>query len=50
MLEDKNEKQVRTSTGGPLKNTEMPRDEHGKWVRTYADIVSTGKFSNEREK
>ena len=50
MLEDKNGKQVCTSTGGPLKNKDMPRDEDEKMVHTYADVVSVGKLSNEREK
>ena len=34
MLEDENEKQVRTSTGGILENNKMPKDKRGKWVRT----------------
>ena len=50
MLEDKNDKQVRMSTGGALKKKEMPRDEKGEYVCTYSDVVSTRKLSNEREK
>ena len=50
MLEDENDKQVRMSTGDPLKKNEMFRDEKGKWVRTYADVASTGKLSNDRER
>ena len=50
MLEDENDKQVRTSTVGPLKKKELPRYEKEKLVPTYADIVSTGKLINEREK
>ena len=34
MLEDKNNKQVRKITGGPLKKKEMLRDENNKQVRT----------------
>ena len=44
MPEDKNDKQVRTSTGGPLKKRDIPRHKKGKWVSTYSDLVSTGKF------
>ena len=47
---DGNDKQVRMSTGEPLKNEEMFRYEKGKQVRTYADVVSTGELSNERER
>ena len=50
MFEDENEKQVRTSTGWLLKNKEMPKDENVKRVRNYANVVSTKKLSNEREK
>ena len=50
MLEDENDKQVRTRTGGPLKKKYMPRDNKGKRVHTYADVISTGKFSNNRDK
>ena len=46
----KYDKQVRTSTGGLLKKKEIPRDKKGKQVRSYADVVSTGKLSKEREK
>ena len=49
MLRDKNDKQVCTSTGEPLKKKEIFRDENLKQVRTYADVVSIGKISNERE-
>ena len=50
MLEDENDKHVRTITGGTLKDKEMPREENRKRVCTYADVVSTGKISDEREK
>ena len=46
ILEDENEKQVRTIIGGPLKNKEMPKDEGEKWVRTYIDVVYIWKLSN----
>ena len=36
-------------TGGTLEKNDIPRDEKVKRVRTYPDIVSTGKLSNERE-
>ena len=50
MFEDENDKQVRTITGGTLKNKEMPKDKKGKQVRTYADVVSTRKLNNGIEK
>ena len=50
MIEDENEKQVHMSTEGLLKKKEIPRYKEGKQVHTYADVVSTGKLSNEREK
>ena len=50
MIDEKNDKQVRKSTGEQLKNKNMSKDEKGKWVRTYADVVSTSNISNEREK
>ena len=50
MLEDKNDKQVPTNTGGPFKQKEMTRVKNGKFVRTYDDILSTGRLSNKREK
>ena len=34
IIEDENDKQVLTSTGGTLKNTEMLRDENDKHIRT----------------
>ena len=49
MLEEKNEKQVRTSIGEPLKKKEMPKDKKGKQVRTYDGVISTRKLSNEME-
>ena len=49
MLENENYKQVCTITEGPLKKKEIPRDEKEKCERTYADTISTGKLSNERE-
>ena len=49
MLEDKNGKQVRKSIGGPLKK-DMLRDKKENQVGTYADVLSTGKLSNDREK
>ena len=48
MLEDENNKQARTITGGPLKKNEIDRGNKGKWVRTYCVVVSTGKLTNER--
>ena len=48
MLEDENDRKVHTSTGEPLKNKEMIRDEKGKQLRTYTDILSTGELSNKR--
>ena len=50
MLRYENYKQVRKITGEPLKKKQIFRDEKGKWVRTYSDVVSIGKLSNEREK
>ena len=50
MLEKENEKQVRTSTGEPLKMKDMPRDKRVKYVCTYADIVYTRNLSNKIEK
>ena len=50
MLREENDKQVRTSTGEPLKKKEMFREGKRKQVRTYADAVSRGKLSNERER
>ena len=50
LLEEKNDKQLHTRTGGPLKKKEMPRDEEGRRVHTYAEVLSTRKLSNEREK
>ena len=50
MTEDENDKHVYMSTGGPLKKKEMPKDERGKRVRTYADVISTWKLSNDRYK
>ena len=50
MLEDKNQKQVRRSTEGKLKNKYIPRYERGKHELTYDYVVSTWKLSNEREK
>ena len=41
MLEDKNEKQVRTSIGEPLKNKEIPKEKRGKQVCTSSDVAST---------
>ena len=43
-----NYKQVRAITGETLKNKEMFRDKNGKWVHTYADIISAGKLSKDR--
>ena len=40
-IEDEKLKCVRTKTVGPLKENEMLRDEKGKEVSTYADVVST---------
>ena len=34
--------------GETLKNKEMFRDKKGKWVRTYAGILSTEKLSKDR--
>ena len=48
MLQYENDKQVGTSTGGSLKNKDIPRDEKRKVVRTYAGVISTGNLSNER--
>ena len=48
-IRDENDEQVLMSTQGPLKKKEMLRYEKGKQVRTYEDVVSTGKISNERE-
>ena len=31
-----------------IKKKEMFRDKKGKWVHTYADIISTGKLSKDR--
>ena len=50
MLEDEHEKQERTSTGGPLKKKDTPKDNKGKRVRTYDAVVSTWKIINNREK
>ena len=50
MFTDENDKHVRTITGEPLKKKEIFRDEKVKQVRTYADVISTGKFSNGRER
>ena len=36
--------------GRAIEKKEMFRDEKVKHVRTYADVVSTGKLSNERER
>ena len=49
MLEDKNDKQVGTITGGSLKNKDMLRYKKEKRLYTYAGVVSIGKLSNERE-
>ena len=48
MLEEKNKKQVRMSTGGLLKKREMLVYKKEKQVHTYADVVSTGNINNER--
>ena len=50
MLEEKNNRQVHTSTRESLKKKEMLRDEKGKQVCTYADLVSTSNISNKRER
>ena len=50
IIRDENDKQVLMSTGEPLKKNEIFRDEKRKLVRTYADVVSTGDLSNERER
>ena len=50
MLEDKNEIQVRTSIRGPSKKKVIPRERRGERARTYDDVISTRKCSNEREK
>ena len=47
---DGNDKQVRTNIVVPLKKKEFLRYEMGKLVLTYADVVSTGNLSNEKEK
>ena len=49
MLEYENEKQVQKSTGGSLKKKQMPKDERGKLVRTYSDVVYTSRLGNNRE-
>ena len=36
--------------GEKLKKKKMFIDKKEKWVRTYAEILSTGNFSNERER
>ena len=41
VLEDENDKKVRTSTGDLLKDKEIPKDEKVKRVSTYSDVVST---------
>ena len=50
MLRDENNSKVHTSTGEPLKNREMFRDQKWKQAHTYNDVLSTGKFSKKREK
>ena len=47
MFGEKNNKQLRMSTEYPLKKKEMFRDKKVKWVRTYSDVLSTGKLSND---
>ena len=50
MLEDENDKYVRTSKGWPLKNKDMLKQEKGKQVRTYDDVVSAGGLRNKKKK
>ena len=50
MLEDENNKQVRTITGEKLKKKEIPRDKKEKRLCTYDDVLYTWKLINEREK
>ena len=50
ILEYENDKQVCMSTEGPLKKKEMPRDEKGKRVRSYYDVVYTCNLGNEIKK
>ena len=50
ILRDENDKNEHTSTVEQLEKKEMFRDKKGKWVRTYYDVVSTGKISNERKR
>ena len=50
IIRDKNYKQVRRSTGQPSKKKVMFRGKKGKQVRTYADVVSTGNLSSEKER
>ena len=50
MVIDENDKQVRTSTGQPLKRKQMFKKKRVEMARTYADILSTGNISDERER
>ena len=50
VIRSENYKYVRTSTEEALKKKEMFRDKKVKWICTYADRVSTGKLSKERER
>ena len=43
-----NDKLVRMITGKTLKKKVMFRDKTGKWVRTYTDVVSSGKLIKDR--
>ena len=48
MIRDENDKQLLTITGGTFKKKDMFRDEKGKQLRTYTDILSTWELSNKR--
>ena len=50
MPEDENQKQVRTSTGGSLKNKEIPKYKRVKRVCTYDGVVYTCKLSKQIDK